>query len=437
MIFTIKFITLLIIGALLIGFSGWSSVLSTAGTALIALSIVAAVWEWLWLVRGKPVEVVRVCDEKLSLGAENPVRLMLRNPDYRRQKGVVRDEYPEGFEVVGNVAAFELAPRSEWETTYHVVSGSRGDFEFLDIYVRLFGPLGLVVRQYKISAKQSIKVYPNLLDMRRYEIGLRREHAVQPGLRLARIHGRGTEFESLRDFVPDDEFRAVDWKATARRGKLVTRQYQQERSQNVLIVLDCGRIMGPVISGLTRLDHGINASMMLAHVAASKGDKVGLMAFGEDIISYSPPKSGKAQTLNLLRLAYNLEDAAGDSNYYRAVPYLARKWTRRSLIVFFTDLVDAESSKPLISQIASLTKKHLCMVVSMADPALKVDGEECRVLNTEDAFKAAAARQVLQARKQAAARLARAGAIVLDVPPEKFTPSVVNEYLSVKSRGLL
>jgi uncharacterized protein (DUF58 family) len=428
---------MLAIGALLIGFSGWLGVLAAAGIVLIALAIVAAVWEWLWLVRGRPVQVTRVCDEKLSLGAENPVRLMLRNPGYRRQRGVVRDEYPEGFEAIGNVSAFDLAPRSEWEMTYHVIPKNRGDFEFLDIYVRLLGPLGLVVRQYKINAKQHAKVYPNLLDMRRYEIGLRREHAVQPGLRLARIRGRGTEFESLREYVPDDEFRSVDWKATARRGRMVTRQYQQERSQNVLIVLDCGRIMGPVISGLTRLDHSINASMMLAHMAAAKGDKVGLMAFGEDIISYSPPKSGKAQTLSLLRLAYNLQDAAGDSNYYRAVPYLSRKWTRRSLMVFFTDLVDAESSKPLISQVASLTKKHLCMVVLMTDPTVVEAAHTVSPNDPQDAFRAAAARQVMQARKQAAARLVRAGAIVLDVPPEKFTPSVVNEYLSVKARGTL
>lgn len=434
---------MLIIGALMIGFSGWSGALATGGIVTIALAVVAAAGEWLWLVRGKAVEITRICDEKLSLGAPNPVRLILRNSDYRALRGIVREEYPEGFDARGNVAPFAMSARSEWETTYHVLPPNRGDYEFMDICVRLFGPLGLVIRQYKIPARQRCKVYPNLLDMRRYEIGLKREHAVQPGQRFMRIRGRGTEFESLREYVPDDEFRAVDWKATARRGKLVTRLYQQERSQNILIVLDCGRIMGPVIDGLTRLDHSINASMMLAHVAAIKGDKVGLMTFGEDIISYSPPRSGKSQTLSLLRLAYNLKDAEGDSNYYRAVPYLSRKCTRRSLIVFFTDLVDPESSKPMISQIASLTRKHLCLVVTMADPAvsdaahIKVESGEMRVESAEDAFKAAAARQVLQARKQAAARLARAGAIVLDVPPDKFTPSVINEYLSIKGRGQL
>ncbi|MCE5322607.1 DUF58 domain-containing protein [bacterium] len=436
MIFTTRFVILLVIGALMIGFSGWSGALVTSGIVIITFAAAAAAWEWLWIVRGKSVEVMRVCDEKLSLGVGNPVRLVMRNSGYRHVNGIVRDEYPEGFDAHGNVVNFILAARSEWETTYHLIPPKRGNYEFMDIYVRLFGPLGLVIRQYKIPARQHCKVYPNLLDMRRYEIGLRREHAIQPGQRFARIRGRGTEFESLRDYMPDDEFRAIDWKASARRGRLVTRIYQQERSQNILIVLDCGRIMGPVIDTLTRLDHSINASMMLAHVAAIKGDKVGLMTFGEDITNYSPPKAGKSQTLSLLRLTYNLKDAEGDSNYYRAIPYLSKKWTRRSLIVFFTDLVDPESSKPLISQIASLTKKHLCLIVTMADPAV-TDAVRTKVENSEDAFNAAAARQVLQSRKQAAAHLVRSGAIVLDVPPEKFTPSVINEYLNIKGKNML
>ena len=247
---------------------------------------------------------------------------------------------------------------------------NRGDHEFGDIYARFFGPLRMLVRQVKYPSRASVKVYPNLLDIRQYEIKMRREHAVQPGQKLVKIRGRGTEFESLRDYVRDDEFRSVDWKASARRGKLVSRQYQEEKSQNVLIVLDCGRIMGPMIEGLSRLDHAVNAAMMLAYAAARKGDKAGLMAFGEEILTYSPPRGGKAQTLNLLRLAYNLSDAAGDSAYQRAIPYLSRRWTRRSLVVFFTDFVDPEASRPLISQISGLAKKHLVMCVAMADPAV-------------------------------------------------------------------
>ena len=462
MILTVRFVVVVVIGALMIGFSRYGEELVTGGVTLISLVVVLALADWLRLTRGVNLEVARTCDDKLSLGAENLVTIRVRNSSYAPLRGALRDEYPEDFEARGHVMPLDLAPRCEVDRSYRVTPPKRGDFEFGDTYVRLFGPLGMAVRQIRYPMARHVKVYPNLLDMRRYEIGLKRERAVQPGQRVTRVYGRGTEFESLRDYVPDDEFRSVDWKATARRGKLVVRQYQQERSQNVMIVLDCGRIMGPVIDGLTRLDHSINASMMLAHVAAVKGDKVGLMAFGEDILAYSPPRAGKSQTLELLTLTYNLRDAAGDSNYHQAIPYLARKWTRRSLVVVFTDLVDPESSKPMISQMAGLAKKHLCMCVAMADPAVlaasgianpgrsdggRSDGgrsDEGRsdrggsaVCKPEDAFKAAAARQALQARKLAAAQLARTGAIVVDVPPGKFTPAVVREYLEVKGRARL
>ncbi|MCL5103792.1 MAG: DUF58 domain-containing protein [Armatimonadetes bacterium] len=435
MVFTVRFVIMLAAGGVLVGVSGWSKHLMTAGVALISMTLVVALAEWLGL-RRQRLEITRICDDKLSLGAENPVTLRLRNPSYARVRCALRDEYPEGFEAKGNVMPVNMAPRSERDILYRVTPLNRGDYDFGDIYARFCGPLGLVIRQVKYPSRRGVKVYPNLLDMKRYDIGLRREHIVQPGQRVVRHRGRGTDFESLRDYVPDDEFRAVDWKASARRGKLVTRQYQEEKSQNVMLVLDCGRVMGPVIAGLTRLDHSINAAMMLAHVAVQRGDKVGMMAFGEDIISYSPPKAGKSQGISLLRLAYNLEEASGDSNYYRAVPYLSRKWTRRSLVVFFTDLVDPESSKPLISQIMSLTKKHLCMCVAMSDPAV-MEAARAKPENAEDVFRAAAARQVIQARKLAAAQLAHAGAIVLDVSPDKFTPSVVSEYLKVKGAARL
>lgn len=419
----------------MIGFSGWSETLALIGAGLISLAIVLAIADWANLRRAR-IEVTRVRDEKLSLGAENPVKLAIRNPGYTHLRGMIRDEYPEGFDARGNVAPLDLPPRSEREITYYLTPPNRGDHEFGDIYARFFGPLGMLVRQVKYPSRSSVKVYPNLLDLRQYEINLRRQHAVQPGQKLVKIRGRGTEFESLRDYVRDDEFRAVDWKASARRGRLVSREYQEEKSQNVLIVLDCGRIMGPIIEGLSRLDHAVNAAMMLAYAASRKGDKVGLMAFGEEILTYSPPKGGKAQTLSLLRLAYNLQDAVGDSAYQRAIPYLSRRWTRRSLVVFFTDFVDPDSSKPLISQIAGLAKKHLVMCVAMADPAV-TEAASGPPETTEDAYTAAAAVQALTARKQAAMQLARSGVIVLDLPPEKFTAGVVNEYLNVKARGRL
>jgi uncharacterized protein (DUF58 family) len=436
MILTVRFVILILVAAVLIGLSGRWAPLQLVGISLIAATVTCALFDWLQL-RRVMLEVTRTCDDKLSLGTENLVRLSVRNSSYSGVRVAVRDEYPEEFAARGNVQSLRLLPRSEVDMVYYVTPSSRGDFTFGDVYMRVWGTLGLAIRQISFPMKRKVKVYPNLLEMRRYDICQRHTYAVQPGRRVVRFRGKGTDFESLREYVPDDDFRTIDWKASARRGKLITRQYQEEKSQNVMIVLDCGRVMGPIIAGLTRLDHSINAGMMLAYIAAIKGDKVGLTAFADDIIAYSPPRQGKSQTLNLLRLTYNLANASGDSNYYRAIPYLSRKWTRRSLIVFFTDLISPESSKPLISQIATLAKKHLCLCVAMSDPAIASSARGENLEKPEDAFIAAAARQVLHDRQMAKAMLSRAGIIVLDVPPERFTSSVVEKYLEIKAHAKL
>lgn len=436
MIPTERFAVLLLMSGLMIGFSAWFAPLMYAGILLLGVTIALAGADWVWLHGIAAPDVTRAVDDKLSLGAENQVLLRLRNASHACFRGIIRDEYPEDFTAQGNVMPFEVAPRAEVTLTYHTTPPHRGDYSFGDTYLRISGRLGFMLRQIRCGMNKDVKVYPNILDMRRYEIGLKKQSIVQPGQRITQVHGRGTEFESLREYLPDDEFRAIDWKASARRSKFISRQYQEEKSQNVLIVLDCGRVMGPDISGLSRLDWSVNAAMMLAHVAATKGDRVGLMAFGEQVIGYVPPKAGKSQVISMLRMTYNLSSASGDSDYYHAFPFLARKWTRRSLVVVFTELTDPESSRPLISQLLGLTKKHLCMCVTMADPAV-LKAASSSPAETEHAYRAAAAKQVLHDRKLAAAQLARAGAIVVDVLPEHFTPSVVNNYLRIKSAGRL
>ncbi len=436
MIPTNRFVVLLVISGLVVGLSGLLGVLWPLGIALTALTMALAVADGVALRRLGTPEIRRYVDEKLSLGTENIVRLRIENRSQHPIAGRIRDEYPEDFNSSSNVLKLDLPSRSDIELTYKFTPPHRGDYVFGDVYLRLRGPMGFLMRQIRCPMRQEVKVYPNLLDLRRYDISIRRERLMQPGLRSAKVYGRGTDFESLREYMPDDEFRAIDWKASARLNKLVSRQYQLERSQNVMVVVDCGRVMGPVIGGLSRLDWGINAGMMLAHVAIARGDKVGLMAFADQVTAFSTPKSGKSQALNLLRSTYNLRSAEGDSNYSRAFPFFARKCSRRSLVVIFTELTDPEASRPLISQIVSLSRKHLCVVVTMADPDV-LTASNAEPNTVQDAYRAAVAKQVIRSRQLAAAEVVKSGAIVLDVLPDKFSPTVVDEYLKVKASGRL
>lgn len=435
MIPTDRFIAVFAFGAILVGASGLAAVLLLVGIAVMLLALAILAKDTASLYASPAPEITRTCDDKLSIGANNPVSLELYNPAKAPVSGMVRDEYPIGIDADGNQFNFRLSPGGETGHSYYVTPSKRGDYQFGDIYLRLKGRLGFAVRQVKVPAVKPVQVYPNLLDIRAYELRARASLA-QPGPRIIKLRGRGTEFESLREYMPDDEFRAVDWKATARRNKLMTRQYEQERAQNVMILLDCGRIMGPVIGSLTRLDHSVNAAMMLAHVAQVKGDRVGLMAFGEEVSVYTAPKAGKQQTLSLLRMSYNLHEAEGDSNYQRAMAYLSSRWTRRSLLVVFTDLTDPESSRPLISALAGMARKHLCLCVSIVDPQVQHMASK-KPEAAVDAYDEAAAREVLDARRFAAAALTAVGAIPLDVGPGDLTPEVVNQYLRIKAAAQL
>lgn len=433
MIPTNRFAVLLALSGLMIVFSGVHSLLMAVGIAGGLLTIALAAADWVILAREDKPEVSRSAEDILSLGAENRIALNIRNRG-RRRTGAIRDIYPEGFAEPDKVRSLDLAPRSEVEVVYYVTPMQRGDYEFGDTHLRLCGPLGLMIHQIKYPTRQAVKVYPNLLDIKKYEV--RKDRLSQPGVRSTRIFGRGTEFESLREYLPDDEYRAVDWKATARRGKLMSRQYQQERSQNVMILLDCGRLMGPTIDGLSRLDWSINAGMMLTHVVSASGDRVGLMAFDDRISTFIPPKPGKQQAMKLLQVSYNLQSAAVDSDYYRAFLLFARRWTRRSLVVIFTEVTDPEASRPLISQIRNLAKKHLCIVVMLADPAV-MGAIESAPNSAQDVYRSAAAVQVVKSRKLAAVQITGAGAIVLDVSPSQFTAALIEEYLRVKGAGRL
>jgi len=188
-------------------------------------------------------QISREHDTKLSLGADNPIRLKIHSLRRRPTIFWVRDEPPADFRVASSMLDGTIGARSSWEGVYYVHPLQRGDYTFADINLRWQGPLGLMVRQARIEASNPVKVYPNLLDVRRYDLLLRRNRLQEMGLRSTRVFGEGNEFERLREYLPDDDFRRIDWKATARRNRPVTVEYQTERSQIIMCLIDIGRMM--------------------------------------------------------------------------------------------------------------------------------------------------------------------------------------------------
>ncbi len=213
-----------------------------------------------------------------------------------------------------------------------------------------------------------MRVYPNVLDVRKYDLLARKGLLMELGLRNVRANGTGTEFERLRDYTPDDEYRRINWKATARRQRPIAVEYETERAQHVVFVLDTGRLMRPPIADLAKLDYAINAALLSSYVATLRGDQVGLLTFADEVGVYLAPSKGRGQFYTMLELLYNVRSEPVEADYARALGYLGLKNKRRSLIVIFTDLVTLDAAQPLIAYTARLATRHLPLVVTIQDP---------------------------------------------------------------------
>jgi uncharacterized protein (DUF58 family) len=338
------------------------------------------------------------------------------------------------FEV--DELAGELPARGRVTLTAPVMPVSRGGDELSTLYFWYENALGLVRRRRRAPAPQAIRVYPNLAAVERYGALHVRNRLIEAGLRRMQLRGAGTEFESLREWNDGDALRTVDWKATARRGKLMVAQHEVERSQNVMLLLDCGRLMTPRIDTGRKLDYAVTAALSLATIAGLASDRVGLVAFAGEIITASAPRSTRSSVARLSDTLYGLEPRFEEADYARAFAYLRHHLHKRSLIVFLTDVIDPLAQAATMAEVSSLATRHLLICVFMNDAA--VSGALAEPPQTVgDAFRANVALGLANERRTAKAILERAGVIVIDVPANRLTTSLIDEYLRVKRRGLL
>jgi uncharacterized protein (DUF58 family) len=413
-----------------------------------AVAIGVGVLDGLMTPRRDELQWRREHDAKLYLGAWNRILLHLENRSGRPATFRLRDVTPPVFRVDGSEASGSCRPGSSTTIDYRVMPMHRGAYRLGPLAVRLLGPLGLSWRQRRWPAAEPVKVYPNLLAIRSYESLARRGHLQEIGVRNARRFGGGTEFDQLRDYGPDDDYRRINWKATARTGRVISTVYRTERAQNVVLVLDAGRLMTTpvrpegVIAGagprpaLTRFDHAVNAALLLSFVAQQTGDRTGLLCFGDQIIRYLPPRPGRRSFLSITHAIHDIEPELNEPDYGMALRYLAARNTQRSLVVLFTDVTEPEAASPLIQGVQYLARRHLCLVVTMRDPDLErlatVPPTE-----TKHVYERAVARTVLDNRERTLRLLRDRGVLSLDAIADKISAEAVNRYLEIKARHLL
>jgi uncharacterized protein (DUF58 family) len=401
--------------------------------ALDALVLAAALLDFLRAPRSRSLRARRSLREPLSAFAENPVSVELTATGSRRLRLQVADAPPASFRSRGHRARLDVPAPGTASLGYVVVPRERGLHHFGDLHVRAFGPWGLAARQWRLPLQAEVKVYPDLRALGR----LPAPGSPEPGLARARGHWEGREFASLRPYAVGDDFRSVDWKATARRGAPIVRETEPERNQTLWLLLDCGRHLSARLSGgRTKLDHAIDASLALARAAARRGDQVAALLFGAEVRRVVPPGRGAAQLGPLAKALFAAEARVEESDYAAAFDALAERQRRRAMVVVFTDLADPDTSALLLARAALLCRRHLALVAAVADSAV-ADAARASPRTEAEAYARLAAERILGERELAERRLRAAGVRVESVSASDLTAAVVGSYLAVKASGRL
>ena len=424
------------------------SLLFIGGAYLVFLVIVSLI-DYVTNPLFKRVEVRREMNSKFSLGVENVVVLHIVNRSRYPLRLRLKDDFPDEFLYETVLHDCRVSPMHDAQVTYRLTPLRRGIYRFVDIHLQCWGVLGLIVRRRQFPAAAEIKVYPNLQAVRQYELLVKRGMLHQIGLKTSRQFGEGTEMERLREYSPDDDFRRIDWNATARQRKPIVREFETERSQDVVIMLDTGRLMAspilletstlhttesPTQKAMQKLDYAINTTLMTAYVSMLKGDKVGLIAFADTVHQYLAPKPGKKQFLTMLETIYALPVHSVEPDFEEAFKYLASKQRKRALIILFTDILDSDSAEGIAAYVSQLSRHHLVVCVTLTDSGI-VELAEQKFTDSKSVYQKAIAERLLQEKHATLEILRRQAVVTIDVPAHQLTMAVVNKYLELKAKS--
>jgi uncharacterized protein (DUF58 family) len=370
----------------------------------------------------------------LPLGVWHEVALRIANGATRRRALAVFDHVPAGFELRGLPQRVGIAGGGWTEVRYEVRPVERGPRVFGRIEARVASPLGLWERCTWLGGETQTRVYPNFAELTQYALLAIEQRLSQIGILQRRRRGEGLEFHQLRDYRERDAQRQIDWKATARAGRLISREYQDERDQQIVFLIDCGRRLAARDGELTHFDHVLNAALLLAYVSVRQGDAVGFLTMSGEARFMAPRKSAAAINLMLNQL-YDLQPSLLSSDYYTAALELMRRVRRRALVVILSNLRD-EDDDTLEPALRLLSGRHLVLFASLRENILS-RALTARVDSFERAVTHAAAAEYLRVRELVFRRLARGGTLCLDVEPQQLPVALVNRYLDIKHEGRL
>lgn len=371
----------------------------------------------------------------LHVGADDTARLQLQLPRCRRALEVqVRLEASDelgDLDVVGGRLG-----REPVEFAWVLSPRRRGTATVEEAWVRYGSPLGFWWWTRRIELQRTVPVLPNIPLLRSTALRFFSDPSFRAGLKIERYEGDGTEFESLRDFQLGDDHRTIDWKASARHRMLLCRQFRAERNHQVVLAVDCGRLMSEPLHGLPRLDHALNAALVLAYVCLRSGDRVGLFSFDGRVGPGMDPLGGVTAMRPLLELASRLRYSSDETNFTLGLATLGQRLRRRSLIILLTDMVDTITAELLLDNLDRIGRRHVIVFVSLRDPLL-VSVADTPPSSPRNLVRSVVADSLLQDREVVNRKLRRLGVFSLDVEPGQIGPALINRYLEIKRRELI
>jgi uncharacterized protein (DUF58 family) len=418
------------------------------GPAFIDLRFVYAMLAWdgivllAWIADlaqlPKPAELTlrRSWRSAAALSMASDVDLTLTNSSGRSIHAKLVDSVPVQLRNQPPTLTLQGAANRDATASYRIRPAQRGDAKLGDCYVRYQSVLRIAERWVRASLEQTVRIYPNLEEARRHSIYLLRSRQIALEKRHARVRGIGREFESLREYQTGDEYRDICWTAAARRGKLVTRVYQIERSQTVWIVIDSGRLMRARVGDFSKLDHAVNAALSLAQAALYSGDRVGLVAYGRGIRHQLPAAKGSAHLRQLIEQLALVHEEGSEADHLQMAARLLADQKRRSLIVWLTDLAETAMTPEVIEAASMMMPRHLVLLVVIGQPDLGELASKTPRSESE-MYQVAAAQEMVHRRELLLARLRERGALALEVSSGAVSPVLVNAYLRIKERNQL
>lgn len=409
-------------------------VLFTAGLVVLVFTAIA-VWVDFYLLyrRKNGMEAERIIGERLSNGDENRILLRLKNHYDHKLSCTVIEELPYQLQERNWYRQQEMNAGAEIILEYFIVPQERGEYNFGNINVFVQGPLMLTRRRYRFRQEQMIKVYPSYIQMRRYQLMATGAHLQETGVKRVRKLGHSMEFEQIKEYVRGDDYRTINWKATARHGNFMVNTFTDERSQQIYCIINKGRVMKMPFAGMTLLDYAINASLVLSNVALQKQDKAGLITFAQQLDAFIPADKKPTQINHILETLYRQKTNFLEPDFEKLFSVVRNRITQRSLLILFTNFESFESLERELPSLKKLAHYHLLVVVFFENTELK-ELIESKASSTEDIYIKTIAEKFRYEKQLIAKELQKHGIIAVLSTPQKLTVNSLNKYLELKNK---